>query len=277
LKPADSLDIPRRNLVIGSEVVLATGSLIALSELWYKEYPKSNFHFINDNNDWLQMDKAGHVFSSYHIGRFGAELLNWSGADQKSQLIYGSTLGFTFLTIVEGFDAYSAKWGASWGDIAANASGTALYVSQELLWNEQRITPKFSFHATKYSQYRPGTLGKSLNENILKDYNGQTYWLSANIHSFYKTSKIPKWLNLAVGYGADGMLSGNANSEEIIGLPEFQRSRQFYLSFDLDLTKIQTKSHALKTIFSIFNTIKIPAPTFEINDQGRAKWHTFYF
>ena len=41
-------------------------------------------------------------------------------------------------------DGYSAEWGASSGDIIANALGTGLYISQELLWKEQRITPKFS-------------------------------------------------------------------------------------------------------------------------------------
>jgi hypothetical protein len=277
LKPSDSLNVQRRNLVLVSEAALATGTLVGLSELWYKDYPKSEFHFINDNSEWLQMDKAGHVFSSYHMGRFGAELLNWSGSDKKSQLIYGSTLGFAFLTVVEVFDGYSAKWGASWGDVAANASGTALYVSQELLWKEQRIIPKFSFHTTHYPNYRPDLLGSSLNERILKDYNGQTYWLSGNIRSFFKDPKIPKWLNVAVGYGADGMITGNTNSDEIENLPKFVRARQFYLSLDVDLTKIRTQSAALKTLFSVFNTIKIPAPTFEINGSGKAKWHAFYF
>jgi hypothetical protein len=81
--------------------------------------------------------------------------------------------------------------GASSGDIIANASGTALFVSQELLWKEQRITPNF-FH-TRHAQYRPNVLG-ALAEQILKDYNGQTYWLSVNLHSFYKGSKIPNGL-----------------------------------------------------------------------------------
>ncbi len=256
---------------------MATGALVGLNQIWYSDYEKSNFHFINDNDEWFQMDKAGHVFSSYHLGRVGTEVLDWSGADQKSQLIYGSTLGFAFLTVVEVFDGYSAEWGASWGDVVANASGTALFVSQELLWKEQRITPKFSFHTTSYANMRPDVLGKSLNEQILKDYNGQTYWLSANVHSFFKTSKIPKWFNIAVGYGADGMISGDGEMIDPVFLPENTRIRQFYFSFDVDLTKIPTKSPVLKTIFSVFNTIKVPAPTFEINNRGATRWHALYF
>ena len=277
LKPSDTLNKKSHKTLVISEVAIGSATLIGLNQIWYADYPRSNFHFINDNAEWLQMDKVGHVFSSYHLGSFGANALKWSGASRKSQLIYGSTLGLAFMTIVEFFDGYSANWGASLGDVAANISGTALYVSQELLWKEQRIVPKFSFHTTPYSSTRPNVLGSSVPEQILKDYNGQTYWLSANIHSFAKSSKIPKWLNLAVGYGAEGMITGNDEFTNMIFLPESERYRQFYLSLDVDLTKIETKSHFVKTILTIFNSIKIPAPTFEIRGSGGTKLHLIYF
>ncbi len=277
LKPSDTLNKSRRNAVIISETVLSAGVLIGLNQLWYADYPKSDFHFINDNAEWLQMDKAGHVFSAYHIGKIGKETLEWSGVSRKNQLIYGATLGFVFLSAVEVMDGYSSNWGASWGDVAANASGTALYVSQELLWKEQRIIPKFSFHTTPYAAVRPNALGDSWNEQILKDYNGQTYWLSANVHSFFKQSKIPKWLNVAVGYGAEGMITGDEGFVNTVFLPEDERVRQFYFSLDVDLSKIETKSHVLKTIFSVFNTIKIPAPTFEYRADGKVKFRALYF
>ncbi len=277
LTPSDSLNKKRQNTVIVTEAALASVTLLGLNQLWYADYPRSNFHFINDNNEWLQMDKVGHMYSAYHLGRFGAEMMNWSGADQKKQLIYGAGLGFAFLTAVEVLDGFSAEWGASSGDIIANATGTALYVSQELLWKEQRIVPKFSFHTTHYANLRPKTLGSSLNEQLLKDYNGQTYWLSVNLHSFAKQSKIPKWLNLAFGYGAEGMLTGNLQKDNLDFAQNPERFRQIYLSFDVDLTKIETKSHFLKTIFSVFNTIKIPAPTLEYSANKGLKAHAFYF
>ena len=277
LTPSDTLNRKRQNTVIFTEATLASVTLLGLNQLWYADYPRSNFHFINDNNEWLQMDKVGHMYSAYHLGRFGAEMMKWSGADQKKQLIYGAGFGFAFLTAVEVLDGFSSEWGASSGDVIANATGTALYVSQELLWKEQRIVPKFSFHTTQYANLRPKVLGSSLNEQLLKDYNGQTYWLSVNLHSFAKESKIPKWLNVAFGYGADGMLTGNLQNDN----PDFtqnpKRFRQIYLSFDVNLNKIETKSHFLKTIFSIFNTIKIPAPTLEYSANKGLKAHAFYF
>lgn len=277
LKPSDTLNHYRRNEVVVSEAAISAVVLVGLNQLWYADYPRSNFHTINDNSEWLQMDKAGHVFSSYQLGSFGKNALQWSGVSRKSQLIYGASLGFVFLSAVEVMDGYSSKWGASLGDVAANASGTALFVSQELLWKEQRIIPKFSFQTTPYASARPKVLGSTLSEQIIKDYNGQTYWLSVNVHSFFKQSKIPKWLNVAFGYGAEGMITGNEAFTNPIFLPESERLRQFYFSFDADLTKIQTKSHLLKSVFYIFNTIKIPAPTFEINSRGTMKFRYLYF
>jgi uncharacterized protein YfiM (DUF2279 family) len=276
-KPSDSLNKKRLNTVIISEAIIGTATLVGLNQLWYADYPKSDFHFINDNAEWLQMDKAGHVFSAYHLGSFGSNALKWSGCDNKRQLLYGATLGLAFLTTVEVFDGYSSQWGASLGDVAANVSGTALFVSQELLWKEQRIVPKFSFHTTPYASSRPNVLGSSVSEQILKDYNGQTYWLSVNIHSFFKQSKLPKWLNVAVGYGAEGMITGNEGLVNTVFLPESERYRQIYLSFDVDLTKIKTKSNLIKTLFLVFNTIKIPAPAIEIKGSGGIKWHYLYF
>lgn len=276
LTPSDSLNLKRRNTVYISESVVLGGALVGLNQLWYKDYPKSRFHTVDDNNQWLQLDKVGHFYSTYHVGKFGVELLDWNGATQKEQLLYGSTLGFGFMTVVEVFDGYSAEWGFSWGDMLANASGTGLYVAQELLWKEQRIIPKFSFHQTDYASMRPETLGNSLNEQILKDYNGQTYWLSFNLNSFAKSKVIPKWLNLALGYGGKGMIYGDKNEAFDNRIIQNQ-TREFYLSLDVDLTKIKTKSHFLKTIFSVFNTIKVPAPTLQIGDFNGVKGHFIYF
>ncbi|OZV66417.1 DUF2279 domain-containing protein [Winogradskyella aurantia] len=274
LKPSDTLNTSRRNAVVISEVSLATLTLLGLNQLWYADYTKSSFKTVNDSREWRQMDKFGHVFSSYQLGRLGANALNWAGVGRKDQLIYGSTLGLGFLTAVEIMDGFSDEWGFSWADMAANAMGTGLYVGQELLWRDQRLLLKYSFHRTDFAQVRPNVLGDGLAEEFLKDYNGQTYWLSANINSFLKLDFIPDWLNLAFGYGADGMLTGNPND------PSFenqQRISQYYLSLDIDLSRIKTKSHLLKTIFDVLNVIKVPFPTLELNSQGQLKGYILYF
>ena len=220
------------------------------------------------------MDKLGHVFSAYQLGSLGASTLNWAGVGKKDQLLYGATLGLGFLTAVEVMDGFSEEWGFSWSDMVANLAGTGLYIGQELLWAEQRLLLKYSFHRTEFEQQRPDVLGNGLAEEFLKDYNGQTYWLSANINSFLKIDEIPEWLNFAFGYGADGMLTGQANDSQYLNL---NRIRQYYLSLDVDLSRIQTNSNLLKTIFSVFNLIKVPFPALEFNSNGKIKMHYLYF
>lgn len=276
LKPSDTLHKQRRTAVIASQATVAGLSLLALDRLWYSDFERSSFKTINDNNHWLQMDKMGHAFSAYHLGKLGANTLNWAGVDRNQQLIYGGTLGLTFLTAVEIMDGFSEEWGFSWGDMAFNALGSGLFIGQELLWHEQRIILKYSFHQTQFASLRPETLGNGFIEEIFKDYNGQTYWLSANVNSFLKIDKIPKWLNVAIGYGAEGMLTATKSSS-IEGLPPFNRYRQYYLSLDIDLTRIETNSPLLRTIFDVFNLIKLPFPALEINSKGGLKLHYIYF
>ncbi|WP_165733527.1 DUF2279 domain-containing protein [Polaribacter sp. 20A6] len=273
-KKSDTLNTKRKNAIILTESVMAGGALIALNQLWYQDYPRSSFHFKNDNKDWKQMDKVGHFMTSYYLGKVAMETLDWAGVSKKNQLIYGATAGFAFLTAVEVLDGFSEEWGASPGDVLANATGTGLLIGQELLWQEQRITVKYSFNQTKFAKQRPNTLGENYLQQALKDYNGQTYWLSANIWSFNKKSSFPKWLNVALGYGAEGMLYGNSNAVNPIQQDAY---RQFYLSLDLDLTKIKTNSEFLKSVFSVVNFIKIPAPTLEINTKGALTFHYMYF
>ncbi len=274
--PSHTLNIKRRNVVVITESSLTSLSLISLNTLWYADFERSKFKTTNDNAEWFQMDKLGHAFTAYQLGRFGAQALNWSGVSKKNQLIYGATLGFTFLTAVEVLDGFSEEWGFSWGDFTANAAGAGLYIGQELLWESQRVVLKYSFNQSRFASQNPNKLGDGFLEEILKDYNGQTYWLSANLNSFYKDSKLPEWLNVAFGYGVDGLLYGS-NALQAVNFSNQKRSKQFYLSLDADLTKIKTKSAFLKQFFNIINVIKVPFPTLEINGNGKLVGHLIYF
>ena len=93
----------------------------------------------------------------------------------------------------------------------------------------------------------------------------QTYLLSANVDSFFPISKMPKRINLAVGYEAEGIISGNNYISDLNSCFEDKKNPQFYLSLDADLTTINTKSYFLKTVFSIFLYYKNPLTKSRIN------------
>lgn len=270
----DTINTKRLKTVIVAETVGYTAAMTGLYSLWYKDISRNSFHFFNDNDQWLQMDKVGHGVTSYYVGFAGYEALNWSGVSEKKSVWYGGTLGLFFLTSVEVFDGFSSDWGFSWGDIAANTAGSGFFIAQQLAWQEQRILLKYSFHQSDYWEKRPDLLGENLAQNMLKDYNGQTYWMSVNIASFLgEETKFPKWLNVAVGYGADGMLGAFNNQS----YPEIERQRQFYLSLDVDLTRIKTKSKFANTVLGAFGFLKFPLPTIEFNSNNTTNFYWLYF
>ena len=255
-------------IALGVEAGIYAGSIYSLNQLWYKDFPRSSFHWHNDNSNWLQMDKLGHSFSSYQLGLLSMDIFRSYGISEKKSIWYGGTYGTVFLTTIEILDGFSKEWGASWGDLLANTFGTSLLVFQEIIWKEQRLQLKYSFLKSNYSDKNPELLGSSLSQQLIKDYNGQTIWLSANINSFIKQSKLPYWLNVAFGYGVDGMIYSNSNINE---------KRQFYISLDVDLRRVDTGNKFLNKTLKFLSFIKIPSPTILIDDFIKFKFSPFYY
>jgi hypothetical protein len=226
------------------------------------------------------MDKMGHIFNSYQIGRLGYSTLRWSGVNNKNSAWCGGSMGLMYLSIIEILDGFSSEWGFSWGDFASDIAGSSLFIGQQLSWHEQRISLKLSYYPSEYAKYRPDLLGKDPVQRLIKDYNGMTFWLSGSIGSFIKPEKkFPPWICVSFGYSAGGLLGGRTNPTVYSGtaLPSFNRTRRFFLSADIDFTRIPTRSKALKIIFFALNSIKIPFPALEINSLGKIKGHYLYF
>lgn len=254
-------------------------SIAGLYNLWYRDYPQTHFHFFNDNKEWLQMDKSAHVMAPYYLSLIGYSALRWSGVPERKAAWIGGVTGLVCLTSIEMMDGFSKEWGFSPGDMIANTTGTALFVSQQLVWHEQKFILKYSSHASPYAKYNPEQLGRNTLQHIVKDYNGQTYWLSANISSLgLQHTRFPKWINIAAGYGAEGMTGAFSNPTEVNGtpVPYSARYRQFYIAPDIDLGRIPVKSKTLKLILNTIGFLKIPMPTIEFNKNG-VKFHPIYF
>ena len=243
-------------------------------------------HAFDDSGEWLQVDKIGHAWSSYRLSLVYSSILQWSGVEKDKSVYLGAASGVLSLSVIEILDGYSAKWGFSWSDMGANIVGSGMYAGQHALWGEQRIAFKFSSHKNIYPtgmlRDRARSLyGTSVGARLFKDYNAQTYWFSANLHSFMPESKLPKWLNLAVGYGARGMYGGFENTWQddngnFYDRSDIPRLRQFYLSPDIDLSFIDFKSKFWNTFFKAVR-FKVPLPTLEINSDGSTKFHAVYF
>ena len=261
------------------EGIVLTGAITYLKYQWYNDKERVPFHFYNDFKGWNQIDKLGHFYISYLESNVGYSLLKKFNFSEKKALHYGGFQGLILETPIEFFDAYHEGWGFSLSDMLANSFGSLFFIAQQKLFDEQLIRPKLSFSRSIYAQNANGLLGKdNLLSEFIYDYNGYTYWFSFSPKRIFKINKIPEWINLSFGYGSNGMLGEFENKKTYKGkiLPFYKRYRQYYLSLDINLSKIKTNSRPLKKIFNVLSYLKIPLPTIEFSNK-KIKGYLFYF
>jgi len=254
------------------------GSLYLLSQTWYKDRAVVPFHLYDDTGFYLQMDKLGHAFGASVYSQIGYRALLKAGYSRKTALYAGATAGLVLMTPVEIMDGIHEGYGFSWGDMAANATGSALVLLQELRLAEQVVKLKFSYAESPYARNANGYLGRTGFERFVSDYNGQTYWLSAPVNRFARASALPPWLNVAVGYSANGMYGERHNLRSYRGvpIPEAVRHRQYLLSLDVDWSRIETRSRALRVVLGALGPLKLPFPALEYNSQDGLRAHLLY-
>ncbi len=277
ITPSDTLNKPR---LIGMSASIGTvwsGSMIGLWQIWYKDVEKTGWHTFDDSKNWLQMDKVGHFYTAYKLNSLCSSMYRWTGVNRKKSVLIGTGISLGYQATLEMFDAYSDEWGFSWADVTSNIAGTATYLVQDLVWEEERIIPKFSYHPTEFAEIRPEVLGSNFAESLLKDYNGQSYWLSFNLSKFAPESKIPKWLCVSFGYSAHAKLVG---SEEMyydpVGNFTYRSSREYLFSLDIDFSALNIKRPWVKTMVKQLNYLKIPFPTL-VSRDGTVYLKPFYF
>jgi len=251
---------PKRFLIANTTLgALSVGSLVGLHQLWYSKETQESFHFFDDSKNWMQMDKLGHTMSAYKLTKTLSDVYEWSGLSPQKSRLLSATIATGYMSAIEIMDGFSSDWGFSMSDMGANLIGSGLFLFQEKYFSKQIFQPNFSFHPTQFSEIRPEVLGNNYLESILKDYNGQSYWICFSPGNL-GVSGWPKWLMLSFGHSINGRLKGN--SGEYLG---YQSSREFLFSLDLDLTELDVKSKFLTSLFEIINCIKIPFPTLIYN------------
>ncbi|MBJ6143348.1 DUF2279 domain-containing protein [Hymenobacter sp. BT559] len=262
-------------VVAGTAIVYALTTYF-LGKTWYtKRVP---FHSFNDNGEWLQMDKIGHATTSYAISRGEYELFRWSGVNERAAVLTGGLIALLYQTTIEVFDGRSEGWGFSKGDMAANLTGVALFMGQQYGFGEQKASLRYGWRQSIYPAYRPNLLGHHAGNQMLKDYNGQQYWLSFNMASVLPVGpSFPRWLNLDLGYSASGMTGGHANPPYFDAAGnevKFRRYRQFYLSPDITLAQLPgLRTSGAQPLISAGQFFKIPAPSLEYNPVHGLRVH----
>lgn len=311
LQPADTLHKPRLWAAVGSGSVIYSTALVFMHRSWVSNAPSKHFHTINDSGDWNQMDKMGHWFLSYNQGRWLYSGVRWAGVRPRTAAWLGFAGSQLMMGTLEMFDGYASRWGFSWSDMGFNLLGSGMFLSQQIGWGEQRImmkvsawpktypsdpiypvSPAGSDGSTTLQQRSDALYGTGPVSLFLKNYNASTVWVSVNPRSFLseRGAWLPRWLNVAVGMGADNLFVGqgyewkanlDCNGPDCdtyrLDPDRYPRTRQFYLSFDIDLTRIPVRNRFLRMLAGAVNIIKVPAPALEFTDRGAVRFHPLFF
>lgn len=264
-----ALRTPRAIRVLIFSGMVYVGLVVALAYAWYSRQWGSSFQFFDDLAEWNQLDKLAHFVWAFHITAVAARLLTWAKVNSPTAIVTATILSWIFISSIEVLDGFSADYGASIYDILANTLGCIAYLLQSILWQRIRIWPKFSFHPTTFAPLRPTMLGNGFLEEVLKDYNGQTFWFSFQAPWL----RLPSWLVIAVGIGAEGMVYSR-EAENV--LHDFSSHRKYLLSLDLDLSRLGPKSRWMRVLLWPLTVIKFPAPAIEVSALG-VKFHPIYF
>lgn len=288
LQPADTFNRKRFWVTAGTGALLYGATSYGLWKTWYSEFPRSSFQTINDWPEWEQMDKAGHAFTAYQYARFVMAGARWTGMRPGSSRWVAFGVSSLLQGTLEMMDAYSAQWGFSWSDIAANTAGAGFFLAQDALWKEQRILLKVSSNLRPIPDVpvlngRGGEsnlgvpvrerFGTGVVERYLKDYNNMTIWASANVHRFFPRSKVPVWLNVAIGSGVENVYGAYFNSWQDNGAGfsyNQPRYRQWFLGPDIYFSRIPTRKRWVRLLLGTLDFFKFPSPVLEYS-QGKFK------
>ena len=112
---SDSIKIDRRAFyrVIALETAYYLTAIFVLQKVWYKDKKLVQFHFYDDSQGYLQVDKFGYAFGSYLESYLAYQYLRKSGVSKTKALIYGGSLGLILQTPIKIMDGIHEGYGFS--------------------------------------------------------------------------------------------------------------------------------------------------------------------
>jgi hypothetical protein len=250
--------------IIGSIYVASIiGLHIHQRNAWWSGQ-RGNFHFEEDWISALQVDKCGHSYGGYLMAYYTEQSLMASGVNWDDAYLYGAIGGALYQTYVESEDGFSKAWGFSPTDFYFDVIGPIYFLAQHYVPALQNITPKWQYVPTQWSGRpqinRPST--------PIDDYNASTFWYSIKVYNFLPDDckkYWPKWLNIAIGYGADAdVVSTDPNIP-----PDELNNRRYTIGLDYDLVDLLPDGGWFwNWLRQDLNFIKFPSPAVEFSKSG---------
>jgi hypothetical protein len=262
----DSTRINTARFAIVGGTLLGGMTAIHLYQMngWWKDNRRS-FHIREDLTYGMSVDKLGHFYGGAVLTFIFSKSLRWANFSESSARWWGAGGSLLFQTYVEVEDGFS-EWGFDRVDWATDVAGAFYPVVQYYVPVLQNFNLKFSYHPSDLLDSGAGIGFRGQKHIMFDDYEGQTIWLSANVHNLLPERLQPywpAWLCLAVGYGARDV--GTAHPYRV-----------YFLALDLDVTKILPRNSGFfQTLGEALNYIHLPMPAVRV--EPGAIWYGLYF
>lgn len=236
---------------------------------------KSSFHFAEDGEYALYVDKIGHFYGTFLSSYVLSQSLIECGFDYNWSNIIGTALGFGYTAYVEILDGFAKDWGFSPSDFYADISGTIFYLGYSFLPFFQNFTPKFMYFPPRWFNSfsrKPSTM-------FIDDYSAHTFWISINLQNLLPKSigkYLPNWLEISIGYAVrnlcnplDSSLKCNPEVSEPVR-PYVWGNRKLIIALDYDLVKLLPDGgNFWNWLKQSLNYFKLPSPAIEIGKPVR--------
>lgn len=244
--------------IIGMSAIYLTTTISVYTyqrDAWWKDM-RTNFHFMNDWDYALWIDKVGHFYDGILIQHGTSAAFEAANFDIEESMIYGTIGSFLFLTYVEIEDGFGGGWGFSPGDQIANTLGALFPLAQFYYPYLKNFLFRFSYYPDKL--HTEGFI-QGQQHIIFDDYEGQKFWLSFRMKEILPANFAKYWpplLTLSLGTGVKN-LDGHGDGR-----------RDFYLALDLDFEEIPLHGRGWQFVKNTLNFLHFPMPGIRVNKDG---------
>lgn len=255
------ISLARLGIVCGASLTILGGIYYRWKTAWWNE-GETKFHIYYNYTYIDNVDKVGHLFGGILFTECFGVGLRWAGFDEESSLLYGGVFSTLVYTGVELKDGFAPEWGFDPADLGGSVIGAFYPFLQKKIPFLQSFYFKWSYFPSRSTYYRDMNSHSRNNQFFNDDYEGQTFWLTANIKNLLPEridSFMPDFLNIALGVSVEN-LADPVNKHKV-----------FIISPDIDLNKLfKPESGFLKEVFRLLNYIHIPLPAIRISPDFKA-------
>ena len=266
----DSTDIAAE-LSVPKVAGVASLTLIAYGAAYWLVFKKgwwdderSHFHFENDFDYALNLDKFGHFAAGVVLGEGFYEGYRWAGTSEFQAYLFAGLSAMMTHVAIDVKDGYSPEWGFSVFDVLSGTLGGFYPMAERYVPVFKYVDLKWSYWINTKAYYRQSDTGV-----FTDDYCNQTFWASSKPYRLLPASVrayYPSWLAIAAGLSIDE----GVFIKHYEGTPH----REVYIALDYDLEAFRPQSRMARTLIKSLNYFKLPAPAIQVYPEFH--WYLLY-